>query len=267
MNREPIDHHAANFATNVTKLTVGSTYRYKELCKLLATRVCNGSSRRAQRKIWDNYFQLETVGYSYTVTAILSTHQLADRPNAGMTLGVGIMDIRHNEASAEYKRIHKTWVGMLQRCYSEEWSRKSPTYKDCTVCPEWLTFSNFRKWMLEQDWEGLELDKDLLVRGNKVYSPETCIFVSRKVNLLAIDRNKLGGKYLTGVGQPNVFGNYPATCSKDGVSHYLGAFRTELEAHEAYKTFKKEVILLEASRQTNDKVRDALIKLSETYFS
>ena len=73
--------------------------------------------------------------------------------------------------------FYRRWVHMLERCYSERYQEKKPTYIGCTVCEEWLRFSNFKSWMETQDWEGKHLDKDLLVEGNKIYSPDTCILV------------------------------------------------------------------------------------------
>ena len=73
---------------------------------------------------------------------------------------------------------HRAWESMLKRCYSAKYQERQPTYKGCTVSDDWLTFSNFRAWMIAQDWEGKHLDKDLLFEGNKIYSTETCVFVA-----------------------------------------------------------------------------------------
>lgn len=74
------------------------------------------------------------------------------------------------------------WKHMLYRCYDPKYQKGKPTYKGCTVCEEWLTFSNFKKWMQEQDWEGKELDKDLIDSENTVYCPEKCLFIPRALN-------------------------------------------------------------------------------------
>jgi len=75
-----------------------------------------------------------------------------------------------------------SWHGMLQRCYSEAFKTKSPTYRLCTVCEKWHNFQNFAQWFDLHGEKGLQLDKDILVEGNKIYSPETCIFVTPKEN-------------------------------------------------------------------------------------
>ena len=79
--------------------------------------------------------------------------------------------------------FYSRWNDMLARCYTTSYKQRFPTYEGCYVCKEWLIFSNFKAWMEKQDWEGKELDKDLLVSRNKVYSPETCVFVDKRVNL------------------------------------------------------------------------------------
>ena len=70
---------------------------------------------------------------------------------------------------------YSAWKSMLKRCYSSKYQDKRPTYKGCSVSDEWLTFSVFKVWMEKQDWEGKQLDKDLLFEGNKIYSADTCV--------------------------------------------------------------------------------------------
>lgn len=74
---------------------------------------------------------------------------------------------------------YQKWVNMLDRVYGSQ----RPTYIDVKVCSEWSSFTTFKSWMQTQDWEDKELDKDLLGDG-KLYSPETCYFISKKVNML-----------------------------------------------------------------------------------
>ncbi len=79
---------------------------------------------------------------------------------------------------------YKTWTGMLERCYSDKLHTKNPTYIGCTVCPEWHNFQVFAEWYDKHYIEGHHLDKDIKVNGNKVYSPETCLFVSQGDNTI-----------------------------------------------------------------------------------
>lgn len=92
-------------------------------------------------------------------------------------------------------REYKVWSSMMERCYSKSFMLKRNSYKDCTVCKEWHNFQNFAKWCNEQqdfDKDGYQLDKDLKVLGNKIYSPTTCLFVTCEVN------NFLVGLYPSG---------------------------------------------------------------------
>ena len=88
---------------------------------------------------------------------------------------------------------------MLARCYSAKFQEHCPTYTGCTVAEDWLKFSNFKDWMEKQQWEGKQLDKDILFEGNKVYGPDTCVFVSPMVNTFTIDSGAARGKWLIGV--------------------------------------------------------------------
>ena len=92
---------------------------------------------------------------------------------------------------------------MLDRAYSDKYKQRQPTYRDVTVCEEWHSFMRFRAWMVEQDWEGKELDKDILFQGNKVYSPDTCVFVDKAVNLFLTDCAASRGEWPLGFAGTN----------------------------------------------------------------
>jgi len=131
--------------------------------------------------------------------------------------GVGVNDsdytthIRKNNKLIWRCPFYDKWTTMLKRCYSPKWHKRFPTYIGCSVCPEWHYFSKFRLWMENQKWEGLELDKDILVKGNQVYSPDTCCFIPKTINYLfgsgRKKKNNLpegvnltaNGKYIVGV--------------------------------------------------------------------
>lgn len=155
--------------------------------------------------------------------------------------------------------FYKRWHCMIKRCYSVNYQESSPTYKECTVCDEWLTFSNFKRWMKRQEWEGLELDKDILQQGNKVYSPEMCIFVTGKINSLLISQDGDHKSPAQGVSLHERYGKYHARCRKNGSRVSLGYFDTKEEASAAYKSFKYKLILDIALLQS-EPLRSALIK-------
>lgn len=139
---------------------------------------------------------------------------------------------------------YATWMRMLTRCYSERYIKLTPTYKDCQVCEEWKTYSNFEKWFNNPDngyKEGCCLDKDILVKGNKVYSPDTCCFVPNEINALLIKHDSKRGKYPIGVSLHN-----NKFCARVNVfqkgSLWLGTFNTSEEAFFAYKQAKEKYI-------------------------
>lgn len=94
---------------------------------------------------------------------------------------------------------YQAWMGMLMRAYCDKYKQKYPTYEGVTVCKEWHSFMRLHAWMVEQDWEGRQLDKDILVQGNKVYSPNTCVFVSGVVNTFLNDCAAARGEWPIGV--------------------------------------------------------------------
>ena len=138
--------------------------------------------------------------------------------------------------------FYKTWKSMITRCYSDHYFLNKPAYRNAMVCQEWLTFSNFKSWMEKQDYVGKDLDKDILVKGNTVYSPETCIFVPRKINNFILDCYNRRGDYMIGVYWRADRGKYQAYCADPftGKTKNLGHFTSELEAHLVWKRKKHE---------------------------
>lgn len=100
--------------------------------------------------------------------------------------GIGYLGDGEFKTWANYGRTKEyvAWQNMLQRCYDPKCHVKRPTYIGCSVCAEWHNFQNFAKWMSKQNCEGKQLDKDIKVEGNKVYSPETCMFVTPAENVV-----------------------------------------------------------------------------------
>jgi len=154
-------------------------------------------------------------------------------------LGVGVNDapykISFNGALCPY---YLKWANMIDRCYSRKIQKIQPWYSDCYVCDEWLIFSNFKKWMTKQDWKGKALDKDILIQGSKVYSPDTCFFIPTYLNNLLIQKKESKRKRLSGVSYDPRTKRFMASCSIYSKQLHVGCFGTEIEAHEAYKKVK-----------------------------
>ena len=142
--------------------------------------------------------------------------------------------------------FYKKWYSMLKRCYDKEFHKKNPTYKDCSVCKEWHCFQNFAKWCednyYEIDGERMCLDKDILEKGNKIYSPNTCIFVPEKINTLFTKRKSERGNFLIGVFFHKKYNKFSSSVNKNGNHKFLGYYKTELDAFKAYKKEKENVI-------------------------
>ncbi len=183
--------------------------------------------------------------------------------------GVGINDADYpvtsvNKSSGKRIRcpFYSKWDSMLTRCYSKKFQERRPSYKGCCVCEEWLTFSNFKRWMEVQDWRGKQLDKDLLVDGNKIYSPETCVFVTTEINNFIGYKDIDKSCYLTGVDYIEVSSKYRSCCSNPLTRkrENLGYFETEVEAHLAWKSRKLELVelLQEQGLITDNRVYGAL---------
>ncbi len=162
---------------------------------------------------------------------------------------------------------YRVWKHMIERCYSDNFQDKRPTYVGCSVSEEWLTFSNFKRWMESQDFEGKQLDKDSLFEGNKVYSAETCVFVTPMVNSFTIDCGATRGEWMIGVYWHKATGKFMSQCNNPFTkkNEYLGIFTCELEAHQAWLRRKLELAHLLAEEQTDPRVAKALIERYTNY--
>lgn len=180
-----------------------------------------------------------------------------------LVCGVGINDADYVVAlTANGKQVrcpfYSAWKSMLERCYSVILRARRPTYIGCSVVPEWHSFMVFKRWMEQQDWQGKHLDKDLLIEGNKVYGPETCVFVGAKLNNFTIDRGAARGQWPLGVSLCGV--KYRADCKNPFNENdvYLGHFTCPHEAHEAWRKRKHELACLLADEQTDQRIAKAL---------
>lgn len=182
-----------------------------------------------------------------------------------LVYGVGINDVDYAvqpmiNGKQVICKFYRAWRDMLMRCYSEKCQAVAPTYIGCTVCNEWLTFSNFKAWMEKQNWKDKELDKDLLFVGNKVYSPNTCVFVDAVINSFTTERGAARGEWPLGVYFHKQSGKFKAQCGNPFTKNreYLGCFTCPNEAHEVWKNRKHQLALQLADLQSDERVADAL---------
>lgn len=165
------------------------------------------------------------------------------RKRTKLVWGVGINDY---EGCIKCNRVflpsYHTWEQMLKRCYSEDFHLKNPTYKDCYVCNEWLSFSNFKRWFDNNNIGGYALDKDILIKGNKCYSPTTCCFVPIEINSMVTTSKGVRKSNLIGTSYRKDCKKYCAYTSIKDKRVNLGVYNTQEEAFIAYKKAKEQNI-------------------------
>ena len=173
---------------------------------------------------------------------------------------IGYIDGKQKRKQVWICPCYRAWRDMLKRCYSTKFQERQPTYRGCTVLKEWHTFSNFKSWMETQEFEGLELDKDLLFVGNKVYSADTCIFVTKLVNSFTNDCRVARGEWLLGVYWNKVKGKFQSRCRNPFTNkrESLGYFTCEEAAHNAWAKRKLELAHLLAAEQEDPRVAAVL---------
>ena len=173
-----------------------------------------------------------------------------------LVYGVGIND-RSVAATLNGKitKEYSLWSDMLKRCYSKPFHEKWPTYIGCSVSDNFKYYHLFHAWCQTQAGfgkEGYHLDKDLLIKGNKVYSEDTCLFIPKELNALLTKRTLDRGLLPIGVTKNGK--GFKAMCKIYGKYKSLGTFDTPELAFQAYKTFKEAHIkeLAEKYKDTID---------------
>ena len=167
--------------------------------------------------------------------------------------GVGITGTKYPITVNSVKtREYDLWTGMLERCYSDSLKKRYQTYIDCEVSDKFKSYEYFYEWCQNQigfGIDGWQLDKDLLVKGNKVYSENTCVFIPQEVNTLLIKCDASRGEYLIGVCWLKKDNAFVAKVAKNKEKReYLGFFKTEIEAFNAYKKAKEAFVKEQAEK-------------------
>ena len=181
--------------------------------------------------------------------------------------GVGILGAKYpSKINGVLTKEYDLWCSMLKRCYSDACKKKNPTYIDCEVSDKFKDYEYFYEWCHKQVGfgnEGWQLDKDLLIKGNKVYNENTCIFVHQDINSLLIKCTASRGKHLIGVHWSNTNKAFVAQVNKSkGKREHLGYYKTEIEAFNAYKQAKESFVKEQANKwkgKIDDRAYEALM--------
>ena len=167
--------------------------------------------------------------------------------------GIGVVGTKYqSRVNGVLTKEYTLWVGMLKRCYSATYQKRQPTYEGCEASDKFKNYEYFYEWCHNQIGFGecgFQLDKDLLVKGNKVYSEDSCVFIPSEINTVLIKSTASRGEYLIGVSWHKTKKAFVARVSKNkGKQEHLGSFNTELEAFKAYKTAKESFIKEQADK-------------------
>ena len=188
-------------------------------------------------------------------------------PYSPSVYGIGVLGAKYPSTINGVKtKEYMLWQSMLKRCYSDVYKKKRPTYKGCKCSENFLHYEYFYEWCQSQVGfgnDGWQLDKDLLIKSNKVYSENTCVFIPTEINSVLIKCTASRGEYLIGVCWHNTNKAFMAQVGKSkGGQKHLGYFNTELEAFNAYKVAKESFVKEQAEKwksQIDIRAYEALI--------
>ena len=220
------------------------------------------------------YNDSKDVEIQFINTGFETTVQLGDiksgsikDPYLPSVYGVGILGTKYpSTINGVLTKEYILWKHMLQRCYSTTLKKKQPTYDGCEVSDNFKSYEYFYEWCQKQigfGVSGFELDKDLLTKGNKVYSEYSCVFIPAEINTVLTKSTASRGNHLIGVSWDNTSKAFVARVRKNkGCSEHLGYFTTESEAFNAYKQAKEVFIKEQANKwksQIDSRAYEALM--------
>ena len=224
------------------------------------------------------YNDSKNVDIQFLKTGFETTAQLGDikigrirDPYSPSVFGVGVVGTKYpTMINGVETKEYVLWKSMLQRCYSDFFKKKNPTYEGCEVSDNFKSYEYFYEWCNRQigfgnDGNGnpFQLDKDLLAKGNKVYSENTCVFIPSEINSLLIKRTASRGNHLIGVYWSKTNKAFIAQVGKNkGKREHLGLFKTEIEAYNTYKVAKESFVKEQANKwkgKIDNRAYDALM--------
>ena len=173
---------------------------------------------------------------------------------AKLIYGVGVNDGKYPaKVKGKNVKVYEIWYDLLLRCYCPKFQEKQATYKGCFISENFKNYGYFHDWCLTQigfGQAGFHLDKDLIQKGNKLYSEDTCLFLPRELNNLLTTRKELRGSLPVGV-SANGNGFQAECCTGKNSPKYIGRFGTPELAHNAYKQVKEAFIKRQAEKWKN----------------
>ena len=212
--------------------------------------------------------QFLKTGFETSVRLVQVKSGSVKDPYLPSVYGIGVLGTKYpSKVNGVKTKEYTLWCNMLKRCYSDAYRKRYQTYEDCEVSENFKSYEYFYEWCHKQigfDNDGWHLDKDSLVKGNKVYSESTYVFLPAEINSLLTKSTASRGKHLIGVSWHKKDNAFVATVSKGkGKSEYLGSFKTEIEAFNTYKTAKESFIKEQAEKwkdQIDIRAYNALMK-------
>ena len=211
--------------------------------------------------------QFLKTGFETTVRLGDIKSGLIKDPYSPSVYGIGIVGTKYPiSVNSVQTKEYELWTHMLQRCYSDTYKKKRPTYEGCEVSDNFKSYEYFYEWCHKQigfNNKGWHLDKDLLVKGNKVYNENVCVFLPQEINSLLVKCTVSRGDHLIGVYWNKTNKAFRAMVSKNkGKQEHLGYFNTELEAFNAYKQAKEAFVKEQANKwksQIDERAYKALL--------
>jgi hypothetical protein len=180
-------------------------------------------------------------------------------PNKPIINNIGYFGIGKYSGRSKH---YTTWKNILTRCYDENFQLKQPTYIGCTVDKRWHNFQIFAEWYEKNYIDDWQIDKDILIKGNKIYGPDTCCFVPEEINKLFSKSEASRGKFPIGVYNRN--NTYYTQIQKFNKLIYLGTYNSIDKTFEIYK-IEKEKYIKEVAEIWKNKIPDIIYQTLINY--
>lgn len=184
-----------------------------------------------------------------------------------LVCGVGINDRKYpSKANGAAKKEYTLWSAMIRRCYAEKALIRNQTYIECTVSENFKSYSYFYEWCQNQIGFGIngwDLDKDILIKGNKIYSEDICVFLPSCLNTITLSVKSRRGQYPIGITYKKDKRVYAARIEADGKRVHCGSSVDMMKAFAIYKKAKESHIKIKANEYRgviDPRAYDALMK-------